>query len=130
MHVIRMGADGMVHLIPASSWHFEGSHDPDSWTVRVTAYGLSTSTTWNLPASAVPQRPRLVALLRVHRRSPHFHLHPADYPKIVFEAAGKVSWSETVRKGPYPLHERGEGLCRALNLLPRSGGEGGSEGES
>ena len=53
MHVIRMGADGMPRLIPASSWHWEGSHDPDSWTVRVTAYGPSTSTTWNLPASAV-----------------------------------------------------------------------------
>ena len=52
MHVIRMSVDGMVRLIPASSWHWEGSHDPDSWTVRVTAYGPSTSTTWNLPASA------------------------------------------------------------------------------
>ena len=51
MHVIRMGAAGMPRLIPASSWHWEGSHDPDSWTVRVTAYGPSTSTTWNLPAS-------------------------------------------------------------------------------
>ena len=53
MHVIRMGADGMVHLIPAASWHWEGSHDPSTWTVRATAYGPSTSTTWNLPASAV-----------------------------------------------------------------------------
>ena len=53
MHVIRMGADGMVQLVPASSWHWEGSHDPASWTVRATAYGPSTSTTWNLPASAV-----------------------------------------------------------------------------
>ena len=39
MHVIRMGGDGMVRLIPASSWHWEGSHDPATWTVRVTAYG-------------------------------------------------------------------------------------------
>ena len=53
MHAIRMGAAGMVRLIPASSWHWEGSHDPDTWTVRVTAYGPSTSTTWNLPASSV-----------------------------------------------------------------------------
>ena len=52
MHVIRM-TDGMVTLIPASSWHWEGNHDPASWTVRVTAYGPSTSTTWNLPASGV-----------------------------------------------------------------------------
>lgn len=53
MHVIRVGGDGMVRLIPCSSWHWEGSHDPASWTVRATAYGPSTSTTWNLPASAV-----------------------------------------------------------------------------
>ena len=53
MHVIRVGRDGMVRLIPCSSWHFEGNHDPASWTVRATAYGPSTSTTWNLPASAV-----------------------------------------------------------------------------
>ena len=53
MHIIRVGGDGMVRLIPASSWHWEGSHDPASWTVRATAYGPSTSTTWNLPASAV-----------------------------------------------------------------------------
>ncbi len=53
MHVIRMGADGMVKLIPASSWHWEGTHDPATWTVRVTAYGPSTSTTWNLSAAGV-----------------------------------------------------------------------------
>ena len=53
MHVIRIDRAGMVQLIPASSWHWEGNHDPDSWTVRVTAYGPSTSTTWNLPASGV-----------------------------------------------------------------------------
>ena len=53
MHVIRVGGDGAVRLIPSSSWHWEGSHDPASWTVRATAYGPSTSTTWNLPASAV-----------------------------------------------------------------------------
>ncbi len=43
MHVIRVGIEGMVKLIPASSWHWEGNHDPDSWTVRATCYGPSTS---------------------------------------------------------------------------------------
>ena len=33
MHVIRAGGDGAVRLIPASSWHWEGSHDPATWTV-------------------------------------------------------------------------------------------------
>ena len=53
MHAIRVSGDGLVRLIPCSSWHWEGSHDPDSWTVRATAYGPSTSTTWNLPSSGV-----------------------------------------------------------------------------
>ena len=52
LHVIRMDG-GRVQLIPASSWHWEGNHDPHSWTVRATCYGPSTSTTWNLPASGV-----------------------------------------------------------------------------
>ena len=53
MHVVRVDGTGRVRLVPASSWHFEGSHDPSTWTVRVTAYGPSTSTTWHLPASSV-----------------------------------------------------------------------------
>ena len=53
MHAIRVGNGGEVQLIPCSSWHWEGSHNPDSWTVRATAYGPSTSTTWNLPGESV-----------------------------------------------------------------------------
>ena len=52
LHVIRTGG-GRVRLLPAASWHFEGDHDPDSWTVRATAYGPSTSTTWNVSAAGV-----------------------------------------------------------------------------
>ncbi len=52
LHAIRE-AGGMMRLIPCASWNFEGSHDPASWTVRATAYGPSTSTTWHLPFSSV-----------------------------------------------------------------------------
>ena len=52
MHVIRT-TGGHLRLVPASSWHWEGDHDPATWTVRATAYGPSTSTTWYLPASGV-----------------------------------------------------------------------------
>ena len=52
MHVIRDGGSG-IRLVPAASWHWEGSHDPAGWTVRATCYGPSTSTTWHLPASSV-----------------------------------------------------------------------------
>ena len=53
LHVLRVSSASPVQLIPCSSWHWEGSHDPSTWTVRATAYGPSTSTTWNLPARAV-----------------------------------------------------------------------------
>ena len=52
LHVIRVRG-GRLRLIPASSWHFEGDHDPDTWTVRATAYGPSSSTTWHLSAAGV-----------------------------------------------------------------------------
>ena len=52
LHVIEV-TGGKVQLIPCSSWHWEGSHNPDTWTVRASAYGPSTSTTWNLPAAGV-----------------------------------------------------------------------------
>ena len=53
LHVIRLDTMGGLQLIPCSNWHWEGSHDPQTWTVRATAYGPSTSTTWNLPAAGV-----------------------------------------------------------------------------
>ena len=52
MHAIRFSGRRAI-LIPCSSWHWEGNYDPASWTVRATAYGPSTSTTWNLSASSV-----------------------------------------------------------------------------
>ena len=42
-----------MNLIVVDSWHFEGDDDPDSWTVRATSYGPSTSVTRNVSASGV-----------------------------------------------------------------------------
>ena len=53
MHVILVDPFTGVQLVPAASWHWEGNHDVGSWTVRATAYGPSTSTTWNLPDAGV-----------------------------------------------------------------------------
>ena len=52
MHRIDIDRMGMLRLIPVSSWHFEGSAHPDTWTVRASEYGPSTSTTRNLPFAA------------------------------------------------------------------------------
>ena len=51
MHVIYMGEE--VGLLPCSSWHFEGDSHPDTWSVRATTYGPSSSTTRHIPFSGV-----------------------------------------------------------------------------
>ena len=53
MHVIDVDEMGRVSLLPCSSWHFEGNAHPDTWTVRATFYGPSTSTTRRLPFAGV-----------------------------------------------------------------------------
>ena len=53
MHVIRVDGSDRVWLLPCASWHFEGGAHPDTWTVRATFYGPSTSTTRHLPYSGV-----------------------------------------------------------------------------
>ena len=52
LHVIEVDAGGAVSLIPCSAWHFEGGGHRDTWSVRATHYGPSTSTTRYLPYSA------------------------------------------------------------------------------
>ena len=111
MHVIRMGAAGMVRLIPASSWHWEGSHDPDSWTVRATAYGPSTSTTWNLPASAV------------------VFVRWGGTPGQPYVGTGPLSWAHTTARlqseaGRSLADEAGGPLAQLL-AIPQDGGDAG-----
>ena len=53
LHAIRMGQMGRVHLVPCSTWYFEGGVDPNDWTATATAYGPSGSVTWRLPMAAV-----------------------------------------------------------------------------
>ena len=111
MHVIRMGADGMPRLIPASSWHWEGSHDPASWTVRVTAYGPSTSTTWNLPASAV------------------VFVRWGSTPGQPYIGTGPTSWAHTTARlqsqVERSLADEAGGPLAQLVAIPADGGGGG-----
>ncbi len=48
LHVIRMSG-GRLHLVPCSTWYWEGDADPAGWTCTATAYGPSASSTWRLP---------------------------------------------------------------------------------
>ena len=111
MHVIRMSADGMVRLIPASSWHWEGSHDPASWTVRVTAYGPSTSTTWNLPAASV------------------VFVRWGGTPGQPYVGTGPLSWAHTTARlqseAERSLADEVGGPIAQLLAIPQDGGDDG-----
>ena len=109
MHVIRVSGDGAVNLIPASSWHWEGSHDPDSWTVRVTAYGPSTSTTWNLPASGV------------------VFVRWGGTPGQPYVGTGPLSWAHTTARlqseTERSLADEAQGPLAQLLAIPQDGGD-------
>ena len=113
MHVIRMGRDGMVTLIPASSWHWEGSHDPDSWTVRATCYGPSTSTTWDLPASGV------------------VFVRWGSTPGQPYVGTGPLSWAHTTARlqseAERSLADEAGGPLAQLLAVPQDGGDDGAD---
>ena len=111
MHVIRMGGDGLVRLIPASSWHWEGNHDPASWTVRVTAYGPSNSSTWNLPASGV------------------IFCRWGSTPGQPYVGVGPLSWAHTTARlqseAERSLADEVQGPLAQLLAIPQDGGDAG-----
>ena len=113
MHVIRLDAMGRVRLIPASSWHWEGSHDPASWTVRVTAYGPSTSTTWNLPGASV------------------VFVRWGSTPGQPYVGAGPLSWAHTTARlnseAERSLADEAGGPITNLLPVPQDGGDGGED---
>ena len=113
MHVIRVGGDGMVKLIPASSWHFEGNHDPSTWTVRVTAYGPSTSTTWSIPASGV------------------VFVRWGSNPGQPYVGTGPLSWAHTTARlqseAEQSLADEAGGPLAQLIAVPSDGGDDGDD---
>ena len=110
MHVIRIDDMGIVKLIPCSSWHWEGSHDPDSWTVRATAYGPSTSTTWNLPRF----RRGVHKVGVLHRVSPYIGTGPLSWAHTTTRLQ-----SETERS----LADEIGGPIAQLLAIPQDGGD-------
>ena len=109
MHAIRVGNGGEVQLIPCSSWHWEGSHDPNSWTVRATAYGPSTSTTWNLPASGV------------------VFVRWGSTPGQPYVGTGPLSWASTTARlqseTERSLADEAQGPLANLLAIPLDGGD-------
>ena len=113
MHVIRVDRAGRVRLIPASSWHWEGNHDPESWTVRATVYGPSTSTTWNLPAAGV------------------VFVRWGGTPGQPYVGTGPLSWAHTTARlqseTERSLADEAGGPLAQLLAVPQDGGDGGGD---
>lgn len=113
MHVIRVSRSGAVRLIPASSWHWEGGEDPDDWTVRVTTYGPSTSTTRHLPASGV------------------VFVRWGSTPGTPYVGTSPLSWAHTTARlqaeAERSLADEAKGPLAQLLAVPADGGDGGDE---
>ncbi len=113
LHVIRVDAAGRVRLIPASSWHWEGNHDPETWTVRATAYGPSTSKTWHLPFAGV------------------VFLKWGGTPGQPYIGTGPLSWASTTARlqaeAERSLADEAGGPLAQLLSVPADGGDGGDD---
>ena len=113
LHVIRLDRAGRVRLVPAASWHWEGSHDPADWTVRATAYGPSTSTTWHLPAAAV-----VFVAWGATAGAPYTGVSP-------------VTWAHTTARlqaeAERSLADEAAGPLAQLLAIPTDGGDGGDD---
>jgi len=112
LHVIRDDAGG-VRLIPAASWHWEGDHNPATWTVRATAYGPSTSTTWKLPAASV-----VFARWGGGPGQPYVGTAPTSWAALTARLQ-----AETERT----LGNEAKGPLAQLIAIPQDGGDGGEE---
>ncbi len=110
LHAIRMSKSGTVRLIPCSSWHWEGTHDPETWTVRATAYGPSTSTTWNLPASGV------------------VFVRWGSNPGQPYIGTGPTNWAHTTSRlnaeSERSLADEAGGPLAQILPIPQDGGDG------
>ena len=97
-------------MLPCSSWHFEGDAHPETWTVRATFYGPSTSTTRNLPYSGVVFVPW------------------GSTPGQPYIGTGPLSWAHTTARLQSETERAlaDEAATSIANLLPvpQDGGDG------
>lgn len=109
MHVITVSPMGKLSLLPCSSWHFEGDADPETWTVRATVYGPSTSTTRHLPYSGV------------------VFIQWGATPGQPYTGVGPLSWAHTTARlqseTERSLADEAGGPIANLLAIPQDGGD-------
>ena len=110
LHVIQVDPMAGVALIPSSDWHWEGTHDPASWTVRATAYGPSTSSTWHLPNAGV------------------VFVKWGSNPGQPYIGTAPTSWAHTTARlqseAERSLADEASGPLAQLLAIPQDGGDG------
>ena len=113
MHVVEVDASGRVSLLPAASWHFEGQAHPDTWTVRATVYGPSTSSTRHLPFSGC------------------VFVKWGATPGQPYTGVGPLSWANTTARlqaeTERSLADEAGGPIANLIPVPQDGGDGGED---
>ena len=110
MHVITVDPMGRLALIPAASWHWEGDAHPDTWHVRATVYGPSTSTTRHLPNAGV------------------VFVRWGSTPGQRYVGTGPLSWAHTTARlqseAERSLADEAGGPLAQLLAIPQDGGDG------
>ena len=113
MHIIDVGRMGEVSLLPCSSWHFEGGAHPDSWTVRATYYGPSTSTTKTTSFDGV------------------VFVKWGSTPGQPYTGTGPLSWAHTTARlqseTERSLADEAGGPLAQLLAIPQDGGDDGED---
>ena len=111
LHVIRLDATGGVHLVPCSTWYWEGDADPATWQVTATAYGPSGSETWRLPAAGAVFTSWGAATAR-----PWHGIPPTGFAAATGRLAAEAERS---------LADEAAGPIAQLLAVPQDGGDGG-----
>ena len=114
LHVIRVDRMGRVHLVPCSTWYWEGDADPATWFCTATAYGPSGSETWRLPYSGV-----VFASWGTPVARPYHGLAPTSWAAVTARIAADADKS---------LADEAGGPLAQLLAIPSDGGDG-SEGD-
>lgn len=113
LHVLDVDNAGRVSLLPAASWHFEGSAHPSSWSVRATVYGPSTSVTRHLPFSGV------------------VFVKWGSTPGQRYTGTGPLSWANITARlqseSERSLADEAGGLIANLLTVPQDGGDGSDD---
>ena len=113
LHVIRVDRAGRVHLVPCSTWYWEGGADPETWHCTATAYGPSGSETWRLPMAGV-----VFCAWGSPVSRPYTGLPPTAW------AAGTARIAAEADKS---LADESAGPLAQLIPVPQDGGDGGDD---